>query len=201
MPFASTIKSTTPYKISETPQIFRIDTSTLFEFDKFEDFEYSLYYNETTQNFVLVFVKPSGDVDSGCLRVVKKNQTGDFTICETCESSSSATIYCNIANHGNGTYIAGFYATGSLKWIANLAQYVNATGLIWDTLGIPNATILAIIFSGIVMSFFLVSPALGVVGLILGMLGSYALGFQPVHYMQFMGIVIVGGFIIWLIKR
>jgi len=51
------------------------------------------------------------------------------------------------------------------------------------------------------MSFFLISPVLGVVGILLGMLASYAMGFQVIDYYAFLGIVILGGLVIWFIKR
>ncbi len=196
----TTIKTTTPYKVSETPQIFEVITSTTFEFDKFRDFEYLLYFNETTNNFVLTFIKPSGDVEAGCLRVIKRNQTNDYTLCETCETSSSATVYCNVASYGNGTFIGTFYATGSLKFIDVLTHIIGGN-LLYDLIGNLDGTVMAIIFSGVIMVFFFVTPVLGVIGLILGMLGGMALGFQAVDWTAFIGLTVVGGLVIWLLKR
>lgn len=195
------VKSTTPYKITETPQIFDIVTDVTFEFAKFDDFLYDLYFNETTSNFVLTFVKPSGSVDTGCLRVIKRNQTNDYLICETCESSTSATVYCNIGSSGNGTFIATFYATGSLKVVDTISKLIGVSSLIYEELGNTEGTILAIIFAGIILTFFLITPVLGVVGMMLGVLGGYALGFQPLDFLTFMGLLFVGGIVIWLLKR
>jgi len=196
-----TLYSTNPFKIAETPQIFDIPTTTTFEFEKFDDFSYSLYYNSTTQNFVLIFVKPSGDVDLGCLRVIKRNQTDDYLICDSCETSSSATVYCNIASYGNGTFIASFYAIGSIaEYISTISEVIGGSQ-IYEAIGNLDGTVLAIIFAGIIMTLFLVSPVLGILGLILGLLGTYVLGFQPMEYYTFLGIVVVGGLLMWLIKR
>ena len=196
------VKTTSPYKISSTPQTFEIIEEVTFEFKKFENFDYNLYYNETTKNFVLTFVKPSGVVESVCLRVIKRNITGDTQICLTCETSSSATLYCNINGYGNGTYIASFYATGSLKWIDVLMKTIGeVSGEIYQTLGNINGTVMAIIFAGVVMTFFLITPVLGIVGMLLGMLGAVALGFQPIDYASFLSISFVGGIIIWLIRK
>ena len=197
-----TLYSTTPYKISETPQIFKIVPATTYVFEKFRDFQYSLTYNNETQNFVLTFVKPSGDVDAGCLRVYKRNITNDYTICETCEVSSSATIYCNIADWGNGTFIADFYATGSFKWIANLFQTIgDINSEVYDALGEVGATGIAIIFAGVVTSFFLISPVLGVIGVLAGSFGAMFLGFQQLDYAVFWALAILGGLVIWKLQK
>ncbi len=198
----TTIKSTSPYKVSETPQIFEILAPTIFEFEKFKNFEYNLFFNSTSNNFVLTFVKPSGDVLAGCLRVIKRNQTDDYNICQTCETSSSATIYCNIASHGNGTYIADFYALGSLSGIINtISTFIGVRSLAYDLIGNLDGTVLAIIMAGVVMTFFLISPVLGVVGLLLGMLAAFSLGFQPFDMVAFVGIVILGGAVILFLRK
>ncbi len=197
----TTVKSTDPYKITETPQIFDVIFDTPYDFQKFEDFEYSLIFNNNTNNFVLTFVKPSGDVEAGCLRVIKRNQTNDYTICKTCETSSSATVYCNIAGQGNGTFIATFYATGSLKIIDSISTLIGIAGSVYEEIGNLDGTVMAIILAGIIMSFFLISPMLGVVGLIIGMLATYAIGFQPIDYFTFIGLIIVGGIVIWFLNK
>lgn len=197
------LKTTEPYKISSTPQTFIFSESTSQGFEKFRDFVYSLYYNNATQNFVLTFTKPNGLVDQGCLRVTKRTSYNDTEICLVCESSSSATLYCNIGSSGNGTFIAHFYATGSwydLDWIeTTIGGFFAET--IYDLLGNEDATAYAFFFSGIVVSMFFLSPVLAIIGLILGILGGAALGFTILNYTTFIGIAIVGGVIIWFVKR
>jgi len=195
------IKTTTPYKISETPQIFEITTATSFIYDKFEDFVYNLYYNNVTKNFVLTFTKPSGLVDKGCLRVIKRNVINDTQICLVCETSSSATLYCNIAGQGNGTYIATFYATGSLKTLDTIVEFIGAMNEIYDKIGNTDGSVYAFLFAGVIVAMFFVSPVIAIIGALLGILGSIALGFQPVNYIELVGIVLIGGTIIWILKR
>lgn len=196
-----TVFSTTPYKIFSTPQTFQLETESLFPFQKFNDFEYSLAFNETSGNFVLTFVKPSGDVDEGCLRVIKRNITNDYTVCDVCESSSSATLYCNINSAGNGTFISTFYATGSFKPIDTLTQIQGYVNQIFDELGRIDSFGIAIILSGIILTLFLISPALSVVGILIGVITSTAVGFQPLDYGVMAGFLIVGGIVVWLLKR
>ena len=197
----SVIHSTSPYKISATPQSFVISTTSINPFTKFYNFEYDLYFNETTDNFVLTFIKPSGEVDKGCLMVIKRNVTNDYTICETCETSNSATVYCNIAGWGNGTFIGSFYATGSYGYIDMIVIFKGVGNQIYELIGNADGTVMAIIFAGLILSFFLFSPVLAIIGMILGLLGAYVIGFQAADYTTFTIAVILGGFIIWLIKK
>jgi hypothetical protein len=167
------------------------------------DFVYSLIYNDVTQNFVLTFTKPSGLVDQGCLRVTKRTAYNDTEVCLTCESSVSATLYCNIGSYGNGTFIAHFYATGSWYDLDWLEKTIGGTfaKTIYELLGNEDATAYAFFFSVIVVAMFFLSPVLAIVGIILGILGGAALGFTMLNYTEFIGIVIIGGIIIWFVKR
>lgn len=195
------IKQTTPYKILETPQIFEVITEITYVYDKFANFIYNLYYNDVTQNFVLTFTKPSGLVDKGCLWVYKRTSLNDTTICNTCETSSSATLYCNVAAYGNGTYYATFYATGSYWRVVTITEIIGTANEIFDLIGNVDGTVYAFLFAGIVLGMFLISPIFAVVGVMLGMLGAIVIGFQPFYIMEFIGIIILGGVVIWLIKR
>ena len=195
------IKITSPYKIFETPQIFVVSIGVVFPYNKFDDFIYSLTFNNVTNNFILTYTKPSGLVDQGCLRVIKRTIQNETSICNTCETSSSATLYCNINGYGNGTYLATFYATGSFWVVDTISHSVNARLMIYDYLGKVDGGIYAFLFSGIVMAMFFVSPALAIIGVLLGVFGGIALGFLPMDYIQFIGIVILGGVVIWLLKK
>jgi len=195
-----TLFSTTPYKISDTPQRFIVYGSTGSIFDKFEDLEYSLTFNNLTDNFVLTYIDPTGLVTSSCLRVIKRGATADLGICDTCDTSSSGTIYCNIGAYGNGTFVGVYYARGSFSYedILVIQKFANE---IYDELGNVDATFYAIILSGVVMVMFLITPALGILGILLGMLLGMVLGFQPLNYAEFIGIAIVGGIVIAILKR
>ena len=198
----STLLSTAPYKISETPQTFTIVPGLTDTFSKFRDFSYSLIFNNNTKNFVLTYIKPSGAVDSACLLVNKINSTGSYNICSTCETSSSATLYCNIANSGNGTFTGSFYATGSFWYGEGITIFQGIRSLIYEKIGLNNGAWFAFIFSGIVFSAFLISPTLGIVGLIAGVIGSSTLGFETYSGLQYYVFIILGGIlVIWLLKR
>jgi hypothetical protein len=197
------LKITNTSRITETPTYFDIEDNTVNEFDKFDDFVYSLTYNNVTKNFVLTFTKPSGEVDSGCLRVIKRTSSEDTTICESCETSTSATLYCNIGSYNNGTYIATFYATGSYKkidWIAETIGGDLATS-IYNALGKKDANFYSFLFGGIIVAVSFINPIFGVIGAVLGILGGAALGFSLLNYAGYIGICIIGIFIIWNLKK
>lgn len=189
-----------PFKIAETPKIFTVETTPVFIFDKFNEILYNLMYNNVTQNFVLTFIKPS-TVTQGCLQVYKRNVTGDYEVCDVCETSDSSTLYCNVASEGNGTFIANFYATGSFKDIVSLIKKIGSPAILFDEIGNLDASTMAILTGGVVASFFFISPVLAVVGVIIGMLMVFSLGFQPLDYGIFISIVLVGGIVAWSIRK
>ena len=189
-------------KVSSTPLIFKTGGEDSSDYEKFRGILYGLTFENTTDNFVLTFIDPTGEVSSSCLRVIKRNVTADYIICETCEESSSATIYCNIGAHGNGTFIANYYATGSPRYYIDQLVYLkNLQNEIYDLLGNDNGTGMAILAAWVVLGFFLISPALGILGAMLGMVMAVAMGFQPLDYTAFIGIIVVGAIMMWAVKK
>lgn len=199
----TTVKETDSYKVGESPQIFQIEEDIVYDLDKFSDFEYSLTFNNLTNNFVLTYIKPNGLVESGCLRVINRNSTTDAEICEVCSTSVSATLYCDISSAGNGTFIATFYATGSLAVIEFITHEVGIgiSETIFNLLDKDDAAFYTILTSIIVLGVFLINPVFGIIAIIGGLLLSSVLGFALISYITFLFITCVGGVIIWILKR
>lgn len=196
------IKSVEPNKISESPQIITIFPDNVFTFEKFRDFQYSLTYNNATQNFVLTYTKPSGLVTAACMRVVKRSISNETTLSEQCNTASSGTIYYNIASDGNGTFVASFYATGSFSPIDWLSTTIG--GELSDTIHIllgEDAPVYAIMFSAVTLGAMFFNPVLGVIAILLSMLGASALGFTNVSFATYIGLVLIGGIVILFIRR
>lgn len=197
------ILSTNITKVFETPKKFTTPDVTTYSFDKFRDFQYSLTFDDITKIFQLTFVKPSGDVEQGCLRVIKRTSIEDTQVCLTCSSSTSATVFCDVSTAGNGTFIAAFYATGSwfmIDWVDTIIGKTFAQG-INDLLDQDDAAFYTILLIGIVLSMFLFNAVLGIIGILLGLLAAGALGFTVLTYSLYLGIVIIGGVIIWILKK
>jgi len=191
-----------PKKISETPQTFQTDELEDLLYEKFNNIIYTLVFNNVTKNFVLTYVDPSGEVTSNCLKVLKRSLTGDLIICDNCETSNSATMYCNIATEGNGTFVAIYYARASLtNFIDFITQLVNVQAQIYDQIGSDNATGMSILIAGIVVALFLVTPAMGIIGVILGVFLAVFLGFQPLDYAALGSIVVAGLLMVWAVQK
>ena len=191
-----------PEKISASPKTLSFGELSGSDYEKFRDISYSLTFNDDTDNYVLSFVDVSGETSSSCLRVIKRNVTADYLVCESCEVSSSATMYCNIAAWGNGTFIADYYATGSPRYyIDSLMELKNIQNEFYELIGNDNGTGMAIILAGIVLSMFLITPALGVLGAMLGMVLAISLGFQPMDYTAMIGIAVVGIAVMWAVQK
>jgi len=197
------VKNTGNTKVSSTPVTITLGDSVNFTQDKFEGFTKNLSFNAVSNNFVLTFTKPSVLIQSVCLRVDKQNNSGNNKICDTCTNATSATLYCNIGSYGNGTYIAYMYATGSRSILDLL--YASIGGELQDTiyasLGNKDASFYAFLFATLVMLAMFVHPVMGILGLFLGILGASALGFTSLNWSQFLGIGVVGGIIIWVLKK
>jgi hypothetical protein len=197
------VKTTGTTRITGTPTVIEISSDIDFVYDKFENFVYTLYYENTTNNFVLTYTMPSGEVDSACLRVYKEDSLNQTLICDTCETSSSATVFCNIASHGNGKYVAVFYALGSHKLIDWMSQYIGGyfQETIFTALGNDDASFYAFLFAAIITVSLFVSAVFGIIALLIGLIGASALGFTAIQWGEMMGIIIVGGVVIWFLKK
>jgi len=196
---------TSPTKISAA-QTFNIPTGVDYHYDRFRDMSYSLTFNNASGNFILTFVKPSSLVDTGCLRVIKRTTINETQVCDTCSSSASATIYCNVNAYGNGTFIGTFYATGSPSYVyEDIIAIIGAINTIYNLLDPKDAAVYGFITAGVVMTMFLLSPVLAVLGSLIGISIALAMGFLPIasggFWVGFGGPVIVGLIIIWLLRR
>ena len=195
------VKITNQSKVDTTPILFKLEDTYVYTYDKFGDISYTLTFNNVTNNFIFTYSNPTGGISSYCLRVVKRTPKNDTQICNTCETSSSATIYCNVDSYGNGTYVAVIYGQGSLAGWDSLVAFIGTINEIYDLIGNVDGSIYAFFFSAIILVMFMISPVLMVVGAIFGMVASVAIGFQPIHYAEMFGIVIVGVVVIIILKK
>jgi len=190
-------------KIFETPKIFEIGEDFTYSFDKFDNIIHTLVYDNATNIFTLIFDTNDASIESGCLRVIKRNPTNDTEICLTCVESESATINCDVSTYGNGTFIAAFYATGSFS-LVDLLSIVEGSSFadqVFDMLDKDDAAFYSIILALIVVAMFLITPVLGIIGAIIGLIFVTSLGFATISYAYFMGIIILGVVIIWSLKK
>jgi len=191
-----------PRKISSSPVLLKVDYDTELHYVRFGEIEYSLTYSNSTKNFILTYIAPTGKVSNNCLKVNRINSDGQEVICDNCETSSSATIYCNIGLAGNGTFIADYYAAASAFYLIDrIEELINVQSELYAQLGNDNGTGLAILMAGIVVAMFLITPVLGVIGIVIGMILSIALGLQPMELTATAGLILVGFAVIWAVKK
>lgn len=197
------VRTTGTTKITGTPTIIEISSDIEFVYDKFENFVYTLYFDNTTNNFVLTYTMPSGEVDSACLRVYKEDSLNQTLVCDTCETSSSATIFCNIGSYGNGRFTAVFYALGSHKLIDWIYQYIGGRfqEQVYAALGNEDASFYAFLLAALITVALFVNAVFGIIALMIGLIIASALGFTAIQWTEMMGIIAAGGIVIWIIKR
>jgi hypothetical protein len=197
------VKTTGTTKITATPTSLDLDRVITFPYDKFKNFVYSLYFDNATNNFVLTYTKPSGEVDEACLRVYKQDPKNQSLICNSCETSASATVFCNVGSYGNGTFVGVFYATGSFSLVDWIFTYIGGSFQqdIYNLLGNEDASFYAFLFAGLITVALFINAVFGIIALMIGLIGASALGFTALQWGEMMGVIIFGGFIIWLLKR
>ncbi len=197
------VLQTLPEVLFASPRVFQIGSDFTFDFNKFMDIDYNLIFNEATNVFSLTFVKADGTFTEGCLRVNKKEVGGDTLVCDICETSSSATLTCNIGATGNGTYIATFYATGSLQSIDWILEVVgdDFSQVIFDAIGPEDASFYAFMLGLLVTVIMFVNPIGGIVGIILSIFIGNLLGFVAIDFLVFGGIAVTGLVLVWILRK
>jgi len=74
--------------------------------ERFDNIEYTFYFNNATSTFELTY---SGDIVDGCLRVIRRRLVGDVLICDVCGGPAN-TLTCVIDPNLPGDYVASFYS-------------------------------------------------------------------------------------------
>ncbi|MEB3330850.1 MAG: hypothetical protein VKQ33_16635, partial [Candidatus Sericytochromatia bacterium] len=166
-----------PTKISSATQTLKITSETTFDYRKFNQVSYVLYYNNATGNFIATYTIPSGvSINGGCLRVVKSSIFNYSILYDTCINSASGTLSYNLPSYMNGTFHAIFYVNGSVAELSRVEVFRQVRETIYENLLQIDATAyMIILFAGIVL-LFVFSPVMAVVGGIAGWLLGSALG-------------------------
>jgi hypothetical protein len=189
-----------PYKVGATPQIFRLSGDNTFAYDKFKNIQYSLYYNNATQNVVLTFLDPSGKITSGCLKITQPSTFNSRTIYDECLSSTSGTITYNMVNE-TGKFVAIFYATGSFDYIKTISIVIgDIRGEIYKTIDKKDSAIYAFIIVGSAVFIGLFSPAVAVVFGLIGWIAAASLGFINFDWYVFIPVALIGIYIAWKLR-
>ncbi|KKL17000.1 hypothetical protein LCGC14_2489930, partial [marine sediment metagenome] len=160
----------TARKITTPALEFTISPDTLGDILKdFRGIQHSLIFNNVTKAFVLTYVDPSGNVGESCLEVIKNTVSGSSQVCEKCETTSSATITCEIDN-STGVYIAMF--TSSINPGNIIAQLIitfdEGVQKLYTILG-GDSYIITLFIVGMLSLAFAFSPSTQIFGIIIGL--------------------------------
>lgn len=194
-----------PFKVSSTPQTFRISTiSNAINWIYFQDVAYTLTTNNDTRTILLTYNDPNNHITAGCLRVIKYWNGNASIISDQCLNSTSGTLIYTVADGEYGDYYGVFYGKGSIGTIAiAILSLPDYTQEIYHLLGNLDATVMAIFV--IALSAF-AGIAFGVVGFIMmamvGYILSAFLGFQMTasYQIAFFSFLAVGGYLMWKLR-
>jgi hypothetical protein len=145
------------------------------------------------------YVDSSGTTSYGRLEVYRLSALGKTKICDVNSTSAAATLNCNITGH-EGNIVAEAYISRSPEtfvWsesfvVSALKSIVSFDGLFWSFLIIGILALAGVMNAGI--------PG-GVLSTIVGMVVVSMLGIASIGLVATWGIIILGVFIIWIIKN
>lgn len=198
--------SAEPFKISATPQTFRIVTvDTGITWLKFNDVVYNLSINNNTRTFLLTFNDPNNHLTHGCLRIVYFNAGNASVISDVCATGTSGTL-TYVVPSSNGTYYGIFYGKGSPPKlidfvIFNSLDYLND---IYTQIGNMDGTILSLMIISLSAFVGIFSPVGFIFMAIVGYIAVILLGFQSMNsgnfQVSFFIFLAIGGYLIWKLR-
>jgi len=97
------VKTTEPTKESETERVIQITLTEDNPYDQFDNIDYDLDYDNSTNITSLTFADPSGSVQVGCLKILKVTGLGKTEVYYSCVESTSGVLSYSIPS--SGTYI------------------------------------------------------------------------------------------------
>lgn len=190
---------------SSTPCTLPIQTGgssiiTWTRIGNLSNFIYSLVYDNSTKTWSYTYVDTSGTTHYGRLYVYQINSAkGKITICNVSSTSNAATLVCNVSSYEGNVYAEGYISRSPeiMVWIdsviiAGLKQIMGMEGLFWGFIVISILAIAGVLMAGI--------PG-GIIGVIISMIAVTWLGIASFGAVTLWGVIILGIFIIWIIKN
>ncbi len=95
--------TTEPVKESSTARTLNINLAAANPYDQFDEIDYSLTYDNSTNLTVFTYADTTGAVQTGCLKVLKMEGTGNTEVYYSCIESTSGVLSYEI--NDTGTYV------------------------------------------------------------------------------------------------
>jgi hypothetical protein len=195
-----------PFKVSSTPQLFRVTTiDTGITWTLFKEVSYNLSVNNNTGTFLLTFSDPNNHLTAGCLRIVRFNGGNITVISDQCANGTAGTLTYTIASGINGTYYGIFYGKGS----SNIVDFIIFNALdylddIYSQIGNLEGSVLAILVISLSAFVGIFSPVAFIVMAMVGYIVIMLLGFQSMNtgnfQIYFFTFLAIGGYLVWKLR-
>jgi len=186
----------------ETPCILNFQTeatppTTWTDVGNVSNLIWSLIYNEILKTYEYSYVDTTGSTSYGRLLVYRSDKSPTNIICNNSDTSSAATIICNVTLYDGTIYAEAFISRSPeiLVWITSIVN--KAVKAIFGMEGL----FLAVIILMVIAMIGLWNPAVGVVMLIAGMISINLLQIASFGIVTVMGIAVIGIIILWEMKK
>lgn len=159
----------------------------------FDDITWNMYYNNTTNTFVLTATDSSGAAINKCLKVDKSSVNTTENVCWDCSTSASVTLSCTVTDL-NADYIGKFVVYQNpyrvlgqivVQLSENLSDIVGLDGVFY-------AILIILALAGVGFR----SPTLAVVLTTVGLVGLTVWGLIDLTFAMLGGVVVVAVLII-----
>lgn len=195
------LKTTTKNKITATNIYIYVTLVDPFlqTYDDVTGVTHSLIWTNATTTFDFTWSDSSGLVQTACLDVTKKKNTGETLLSTQCESTTSGTLTYQITEPLIGDFWARTYVNsedGDRYYldVMNIHHYQAS-----DIFG-KYGTFLFILFLGTISFAGAFNPLVAIVFSLLGFGAGIALGFISVGYGVLIILAIIGGILIYKIR-
>lgn len=192
-------------RIITTTRTFTISlegTGWMENFETALGIDYDLYFNEGTNNFVYTYADTASEIHEGCLRVEVLNDTGLFTLSDSCSQATSGTLVYTITPLNGSTYTATGYVKFDDEIILAVEQRIYAA--VRDFLYRNNPQ-LALFINGILLiTLFAIGlpfPAISLTLMALHLIIASLLKLWNVAFAVVGGIIVLIVIQLWLLER
>lgn len=194
-------------KIISTAVILRIKLipDPFKNVDTLEGIDTNIAFNNVTETFTYTFTNLKGTDITGTIEVHEQDPRENVLVCSATDTTSSGTILCFVnTTLGAKTYTAkGFVLIGGEKILTDSTQQNKGITKTFRDVFETQGDFYTILVAGTMATLgAVVSPAVAIIMFLIG-LGTvfFVFGFSILPLTMYMTIVIMGGILIWRMKK
>jgi hypothetical protein len=192
-----------PTIITTTAKTFRVTLGSDYfdDYGTVHDTTGGVTFTNSTLTFSYTFSDSTGNVNTGCLKLVRRTLNGDTQINSSCVTSSAGAINLIIQETlGSNTYIGTGYVTiGSNEYIIDTESVSFDYGYkTYGTEGIFMAMLLIILFVMVGVSSG--SPSASIVLMLVGLVGTVLMTIFYLSWTALVAFIILGGITLYKVS-